>query len=88
MSPFENFGRAPWNQDVPLSRPLLTQDSMTQKNADIYPCLEQDRTHYPNVKEMQYIRAPDRAATGTGIRLVVMIRVIYSELNNLTRWAI
>jgi hypothetical protein len=31
-----------WMGDLSVSRPLPTQDSTTQRNADIHPCLERD----------------------------------------------
>jgi hypothetical protein len=36
------FGKTPWTGDRPVARPLPTQDSTTQKNADTHPCFEQD----------------------------------------------
>jgi len=42
MNPFIHFARAPWRGDCPITRPLLMQDSTTQKNMDIHPCLKQD----------------------------------------------
>jgi len=38
---FRTFGRTPWKGDRPDSRPLPTQDNITQKNADTQ-CLEWD----------------------------------------------
>jgi hypothetical protein len=35
-------GRTFWIGDRPNTRPLLTQDNTTQKNADTHPCLEWD----------------------------------------------
>jgi hypothetical protein len=34
-NPFRYFGRTPWTGDRPNARPLPTQDSAIQKNADI-----------------------------------------------------
>jgi len=39
---FHTFGRTPWTGDWPITRPLPTQNSTTQKNADTHPCLEWD----------------------------------------------
>jgi hypothetical protein len=57
------FGTTPRMSDQPVSRPLPTQDSTTQKNEDRHPCLERDsnpRSVYPSD---QGPRPPDRAAT-------------------------
>jgi len=35
MNCFRHFGRTPWTGDQPISRPLPTQDSITQEIADI-----------------------------------------------------
>jgi hypothetical protein len=34
--PFQTFGRTPWAGDWPITRPLLTQDSTTQKHTTIH----------------------------------------------------
>jgi len=39
---FEHFGETPWTGDRPVVRPLPTQDSATQKDVDIHPCLQRD----------------------------------------------
>jgi hypothetical protein len=39
---FLTFGRTPWTGDRPVARPLPTQDSTIQRNADTYPCLKRD----------------------------------------------
>jgi len=36
------FGRTPCTEDQPITRPLPTQNSTTQKNVDIHLCLEQN----------------------------------------------
>jgi hypothetical protein len=40
-NPFTHFDRTPWTRDQPITRPLPTQDSTTQKNADTHPCPKQ-----------------------------------------------
>jgi len=40
VNAFRHFGRTPWTGDRPIARPIPTQDSTTQKYADIHPCLE------------------------------------------------
>jgi len=42
MNTFRHFGRIPWTGDRPITRTIPTQDSTTQKNEDIHPCLEWD----------------------------------------------
>jgi len=39
---FWTFCRTPWTADRPVARPLPTQDSTTQKNADTHICFERD----------------------------------------------
>jgi hypothetical protein len=41
-TPSSHFGRTPRTGDRPIARPLLTQDSTTQRNEDIHLHLEQD----------------------------------------------
>jgi hypothetical protein len=42
VSSFEHFGTIPLTGDQPISRLLPTQDSTTQRDADIHLCLERD----------------------------------------------
>jgi len=42
MNPFRHFGTTPWMGDRPIARPVPTQDNTTQKNAEIYSCLERE----------------------------------------------
>jgi len=53
--------------DQPITRPLPTQDSTTQKNADIQPCLKQwFEPTTPVLEQLKTTCALDHAATGTG----------------------
>jgi len=40
VNPFKHFGRASLTGDRPIARPLPTQESRTQKNADMHPWIE------------------------------------------------
>jgi hypothetical protein len=42
VNPFRYFGGTPCLGDRPVARPVRTQDSTTQKDADIRPCLKRD----------------------------------------------
>jgi hypothetical protein len=42
MNRFRYFSRTPWTGDQSVIKPLLTQDSTTQRNAAIQPCDEWD----------------------------------------------
>jgi hypothetical protein len=48
---FSTRGRSPWTGSQPVTRPLPTQDTTTQKDKDKRPCLEWDlnpRSQYPS----------------------------------------
>jgi hypothetical protein len=53
-NPFQHFARTPWMGDRAIARPLHTQDSTTQKDADIQPCSSGIRTHDLGVRAVQY----------------------------------
>jgi len=53
MNSFRYFCRALWVGDRPIGRSLPTQNRTSQKNADIHPCLERDRTHDPGIRAVQ-----------------------------------
>jgi len=42
MNLFWTIGRTSWTGDQPVARPLPTQDSTTQENANTHPYLERD----------------------------------------------
>jgi hypothetical protein len=42
MNTFRRFDKNSWMGDRPITRPLPTQDSTTQKNAELGLCLERD----------------------------------------------
>jgi hypothetical protein len=42
VNPFIHVGRTPWTGDQPIARPIPKQDSITQRNTDLHPCLERD----------------------------------------------
>jgi hypothetical protein len=60
--------------DQPVTRPLPTQDSVTQKNADMRPCLERDSN--PRSKT---VRTLDRAAIGAGKSMLKKILIFRLE---------
>jgi hypothetical protein len=49
---FWTFGRTPWTGDQPVASSLPTQDSTTQKNADIHAS-SRTRTHDPSVRAVE-----------------------------------
>jgi hypothetical protein len=68
MNPFRHFVRIPWTGDRPIARPLRTQNSITQKNADKYPCLDRDSNPLS-----QCLSVLESAATGTGQLIFVLL---------------
>jgi hypothetical protein len=56
MNPYRHFSRTPWTGDRPIAMSLSTQYSITQKNADTHPYLEQDSN-----PRSQYLISPSYA---------------------------
>jgi hypothetical protein len=61
MNPFRYHGRTPGMGDRPIARTLQTQDSITQKKADINRCFEWDSNAWSQCSSGPRLYAPKAA---------------------------
>jgi len=76
MKPLRHFCRTPWTGDPPITRPVPTQDSTTQRIADICPCLERDSNPRSSVRAVEdHTRLrPTATVIVTSGKLMALIR--------------
>jgi hypothetical protein len=65
--------------DRPVTKPLPTQDSTTQKNADTHPCLERDSKLRLVFQRSKTVRATDHAAIGTGLGIRISLKYKFTR---------
>jgi len=66
MKPFRYFGTTPWTGDRQTARPLPTQETTTETNADIIRAWNGTGIHDPRVQATQNHTALVGVATGIG----------------------